>query len=1540
MSDHIRVFLKSLSDRGVKLRCEDSQLHLRAPKGVLSGEDQQQLRAMKDEIVALLEASQKPPLRVELRQERPQLSSAQARLWLLDGLFQLGSAYHIAMGIDIEGPLDVASWQAAFAHMIARHEILRTTFASHQGEPFQVIGNREAIQIECQDLSRQHWSRQQDAAIAAPMDLEKGPLLRAFLWRESPTRARFFLVIHHILCDGWSVAIMVREMTACYKQLVQGQQPNLAPLAMQYADFAASQNAHGHDKADLDWWREELQGAPSSMALPRKAPVQPRPLATLQFHLDRRRQAELQDLARGCDSNLFAVLISAYGVMLHHFSADRDMVIGVPEANRPHLVLESMIGFFVNTLPTRLRLHHGDRCQDLMKRTHARFRAAQSRAQVPFEKIVEALALPRDKQSTPLFQVFFALQNMPRETLQVDDLQFKPVPIQAKHAKFDLYLDLVEEADGIHARLEYDGALFDRDQAEAMVICYQEVLEQFLKQPEQHIADLDLLPAPTRLNLIHHLQGPRNRAQGLLFDAFLGQCQQDPQAEAIRCGSESWTYAELAHNALAIRNGLRNQGLQVGQVVGICLSRTPWMVASVLGVLQAGGCYLPLDPAYPPARIRACLQDSGAGFLLSDPQSQPKDSDWGQSVEVIDPRQLKGVAEQPFIAALQAAYLIYTSGSTGRPKGVCLSHRAGSAMIYWATQTLTRHDLAQTLASTSLCFDVSVFEIIATLSSGGCLHLVDNALSLMDLPTKAVLTAVNVTPTVLGELLHIRALPAGLRVINLAGETLSDARVRAVRAACPQVRIFNHYGPTEANYASSSLVGSEPVTIGLPIHGASAYILNDFGQLLPKGVCGDLYLAGRALARGYHDQPALTASRFVPDPFSGLPGSRMYRSGDRARLNQTGQIEYLGRLDQQIKLRGYRIELEEVEAALQKLPGVSLAAAKIADCGNGPTLIGYLQADQLDCDQAIGLLQQQLPHFMVPASLVVMAHLPKTPNQKIDRQGLPLPNLEVKNLSPPRNQLETQMGAIWSEVLRHKAVGIYDNFFDLGGHSLLAARMIARLNEALHSQLAIADILNHPTIAALAERIDERYHQCQGEQEEPLSTQWLPLVSGQHFFFKVMTDYERGSMDPPMISADFPLIIPELEAAMRQVIAQHDALRLRFRHFEGRWQQRVAAVDEADLIEIVDLSHCHRSQQETVLQQAFLREGVRFSLERGPLFKVVIYMRGTHQPPMISFLIHHLVVDGFSLDIVMRDLQNAYFQRLKGEVMQLPPRTTSFARWALFINDYGRSEALAQQLPYWSDPRRLRVPRLPRDVAYDGADMERAGRSHQAQLSKEATERLLALGHRHGDGERDLILAALMSVIHHMSGHDCYLVNMVNSGRSKVFPQINLSRTVGWLSIGYPMLYWSPQKGDVRDWFRAIQDQDRDLPDKGLGYSPLCDFHPNPLARKLTDMPRAELLFNYLGDQGDRARTFEASSDPLPDPTPEMILEMGDDAQTRPFPLHLEMAINEGVLHWKWCFSLLHYSRATIETLASQTLNQLEILMVHLSPESHVGAPA
>lgn len=1035
-------------------------------------------------------------------------SFAQQRLWLLDQLEPQSAAYNIPTSVQLNLSLDVGALERSINALIARHEVLRTTFVAVDGQPMQVIAPFLKVPLPVVDLSSLSEDQLEAEALhlanreaQSPFDLAKGPLLRTTLLKLADDEHTLLLTIHHIISDGWSLDVLFEELAALYGDFSRGQSSTLPALPIQYADFAIWQKEQLQGEAlaeQLAYWKQNLAGAPATLNLPTDRPHPAEPSShgsAYLFTLPTSFTEALKTLSRKEGVTLYMTLVAAFQTLLYRYTSQDDIVVGSFTAGRTQAETEALIGLFVNTLVLRTDLSGNPTFRDVLKRVREVVLEAYAHQDVPFDYLVRELRPARSLGQNPLFQVMLVLAP-PLTTLpagwEPDTLAF-----QRDEAKFDLSLELADRPEGLICRFEYSTDLFDASTISRMAGHWQTLLEGIVADPELHLSELPLLSEAEGHQLRVEwndtaMNYPREQCLHRLFEA---QVDQTPDAVAVIYGDDHLTYRELNSKANQLACYLQQLGVKSEMLVGIYVERSLDMMVGLLGILKSGGAYVPLDPTYPAERLAFMIEDAGVSVLLTQqrlverlPRHEARviclDTEWKIIAQQSEDNEISSTTGE------NLAYMLYTSGSTGKPKGVLGTHRASINRFNWMWETYPFETGEVCCQKTSLSFVDSIWEIFGPLLRGiRTVIIPDTVLKdpqqmLQALATHSI-SRIVLVPSLLRVLLDAEAdlesRLSHLKYCISSGEALSLELAQRFLRSMPNTVLINLYGSSEvaADATCYEIRSDKPPTcipIGRPIANTQIYLLDRHLQLVPIGVPGELHAGGDGLARGYFKRPELTAERFIRHPFSDVPGARLYKTGDWARYRVDGNIELIGRLDHQVKIRGFRIELGEIEAALSQHPAIQQAVVVAReDVPGDKRLVAYTVAQPSQMLKASDLrsyLKAKLPDYMVPSAFVSLEALPLTPNGKVDRRALPDPDYSGSELFvAPRTQLEEVVAACWSQMLRVERVGIHNDFFDLGGHSLLAMQVISRLRTIVQVEVSLRSFFEAPTVAQLAETI-------------------------------------------------------------------------------------------------------------------------------------------------------------------------------------------------------------------------------------------------------------------------------------------------------------------------------------------------------------------------------------------------------------------------------------------------------------------------------------
>ncbi|MFE7115549.1 amino acid adenylation domain-containing protein, partial [Streptomyces sp. NPDC057654] len=1296
------------------------------------------------------------------RPDRVPVSFAQRRLWFLNQLEGPSATYNIPTTLRLSGALDADALRAALGDVVVRHESLRTVFGEDADGPYQRVLDPWSARPELTPVRTTEPGLEEELRRAARhgFDLSSELPLRAWLFETGPDEHVLMVLVHHIVSDGgWSTPLLVRDLTTAYTSRSMGQAPDWAPLPVQYADYTLWQrDILGSDEdpdspisRQLAYWEQALAGLPEELGLPTD---RPRPADTsyrgdnVPIAIPAALHQRLETLAQENRASLFMVVQAALAALLTKLTGGTDIPLGTPIAGRTDDALEDLVGFFVNTLVLRTDTSGNPTFTELIARAREADLAAYAHQDVPFERLVEAVNPARSMSRHPLFQTMLAFNNVDQRAAlgerggQLPGLSVTGHRVGTGIAQFDLRFALADgraadgAPDGINGIIEYSTDLFDHTSVERIGERFVRLLEAVTAAPELAVSQVDVLGADERRRVLEEWNDTAAEVpRATLPELFERQAARTPDAVAVTYGEVTLSYAELNERANRLAHLLIALGAGPEGFVGISLPRSELTIVSLLAVLKAGAAYVPVDPDYPTDRIAHLLTDAAPALLITVDDVLSRLPDDGPKRLVLDDRQtVEAVADRPAsdptdadrsgtLSPLHPAYAIYTSGSTGMPKGVVVPHENVADLAAWAAAEFGAEELAHVVASTSLNFDVSVFEMFGPLLSGGSIEVVRDLLALADGSRTAVAAGlVSGVPSAMSQIVGEGRLPVTARSVVLAGEALSAQAANGIVRAVGAERLANIYGPTEATvYAAAwySRTGAQaPPPIGRPIRNTRLYVLDAGLRPVAPGTSGELYIAGEGLARGYHQRPGLSAERFVADPY-GRAGTRMYRTGDLVRWSADGELEYIGRTDFQVKIRGFRIELGEIEAVLGRSALVAHSAVVVREDRPGDKrLVAYVvPADGAEADA--GALRRHvgeaLPDYMVPSAVVTLGALPLTPNGKLDRKALPAPEYGAETAGrEPRTPQEEILCGIFAEVLGVDRVTVDDDFFELGGHSLLATRLAARARTALGTELSVRQLFERPTVAALAAALS-------GSEEgrAPLTVcarpDRLPLSYAQQrlWFLHQLEGPSPTYNVPTGIRLSGALDAEALRAAFADVVARHETLRTVFAEdAEGPYQRVLPERGAVPELTVVATS------EDGLAGELARAARHSFDLTREPPLRVRLFETGPGERVLL-ILVHHIATDGWSMPLLVRDLTAAYTARsTAGRAPDWAPLPAQYADYALWQRDILGSEddpasAVSRQLAYWQQtlaglPDQLEIPTdrpRPAETTYQGDEV-------------------------------------------------------------------------------------------------------------------------------------------------------------------------------------------------------------------------------------------
>ncbi|WAM30052.1 non-ribosomal peptide synthetase [Myxococcus sp. NMCA1] len=1433
-------------------------------------------------------ASALPPIRAAPRDRPLPQSFVQQRLWVMEQLTPDTATYNNPAAVAIDGALDIRAMEQSLLRVVQRHEALRTTFRNEGDLPVQVVHPLKTLELPITDIStlpegeRDARARQlANEEAHLPFNLVRGPLFRARLLRLASDRHVLFVTMHHIVSDGWSVGVLVREVAESYEAAVQGREAQRPPPSVQYADYALWQREWMQGpvlESRLNYWREQLAEAPAALELPTD---RPRPAvhtyrgALLPVKMPAKLSEAVTALARRQEATPFMVLLATWQLLLSRYSGQQDICVGSPIAGRTRPELEGLIGFFVNTLVFRARMSPELTFRELLAQAKAAALGASEHQDVPFEKLVEVLQPARDPSRSPLFQVTLTLQNTPPVRLELQGLSLRVLETELETVKFDLSLLLEETPEGLSGALNYNTDLFDASTAERMMGHFRTLLEAIVTDENQRLAELPLLRTEERQQLLVDWNAtsavfPRDTPIHVLFSE---QAARTPDAMALISGESVVTYAELDRRSNQLAHHLRAYGVSRGTRVGLCLERSPDMVVGLLAILKVGGAYVPIDHNYPAERISLLLQEAGVSvFVTQESLADELPSSGGLMVCVDTDADV--IAAMPHdappsvaVGGDDLAYVMFTSGSTGRPKGVCIPHRAVSRLVL-ANPFIHFGPDEVFLQLAPVAFDASTLELWGALLHGARLVLAPPHTPSLDelaaLLTHHRVSTLWLTAALFEQMvLHQGNALAGVRQVLAGGDVLPPLRVRQHLERIPLGAVLvNGYGPTENTTFSSthSLRAGEAfgtsVPIGRPLGHSTAYVLDSRMEPVSVGVPGELFVGGDGLAWGYLNRPELTAEKFLPHPFSSAPGDRLYRTGDRVRWKPNGSLEFLGRSDFQVKVRGFRIELGEIEAVLQQAPGVQEAVVLAREDSPGDKrLVAYVVGeDGVESVEPRALrdhVLRKLPEYLAPAIFIPMESLPLSATGKVDRKALPAPDadraLMGASFEAPRDASEQAIADIWAEVLGLRQVGIDDSFFELGGDSIRSIQVIAKLRER-DLELPIMELLQHPTIRQLSGAVkhtggsapaahdvapfgfvseaDRKRLPEDVEDAYPLAA----LQSGM--LFESALDASAGIYhDMFSFHLELELHEPLLRQAFQELIARHAILRTSF-HLDG-YEEPLQLVhrEVKPPLRIEDLRHLEPSQQDAFLREWVEAERIKpFEWPQAPLLHVAVHRR-TDRSVQLTIVFHHATLDGWSAATLFSELLGRYLELQDDS--NTPPAQPLAATYRQFIALEREAQQSAESERFWL--KRMEAMDSPSPRPNRARDDERVLHTHDVRIPGPLQQALLRVAHEAGVSLKTVLLAVHLRVRGFVEGSTSVVTGIVTNGRPEV---VDGERMIGLFLNSVPFPVTLPG-GTWLELIQQIAKHEQEL-------MPHRRYPMARLQQKRGGQPLFDTLFNFI----------------------------------------------------------------------------------------------
>lgn len=1484
---------------------------------------------------------------------------------LFHSIFAPASGVYIGqITYELHGSLDILALEGSWQQVIDRHSILRTAFVWENLEKsLQVVGRQVKLPLLHHDwrgLTASQQQKQLEIFLQSDrhqdFELSKAPLMRLNLIQFSDEIYQLIVSHHHLVLDGWSLPLLFREVIAYYEAFRFGKKLSLE-RPYPYRNYIAWLQQQDIFQAQK-FWQEYLKGftAPTPLVVDKFAVSlvnQNQSAGKQQIRLSAATTDAIQSFARQYRLTLNTIVQGVWALLLSRYSSEKDVVFGATSSGRPVDLVgsESIIGNLINTLPVRVNVDYDQLILPWLQQLQTQQIEAR---QYEYSPLIDIQGWSEVYRGVPLFESIIVFENYPTDaSLQERAGDLK---IRKTHSILETNYPMTISV-GVFSEF-YINILYDTHRFEAATIArmlghLQTMLISIIDNPKQHLADLPLLTEAERHQVLKEWNNT-SAEYGLdkcIHQLLVEQVERTPDAVAVVFAEQQLTYQELNNKANQLACYLQKLGVKPDVLVGICVERSLEMVVGMLGILKAGGAYLPIDPNYPQERLEFMLNDADVSVLLTQERLVALLPPYEGHIVCLD-KDWEVIAQQISFTPKNTAqpdnlaYVIYTSGSTGKPKGVTISHRSLCNHMLWMQAEFPLNQSDRVLQKTAFSFDASVWEFYAPLLAGGQLILAkpggqQDSAYLVELIAEQKITILQLVPSQLRVLLEEQKIHhcQNLRRVFCGGEVLAIDLQNRFLKRLPSVELCNLYGPTEATidttywrckYEDNQLT----VPIGSAIANVQIYILDSHLQPVPIGVRGEIYIGGAGLARGYLNRPDLTAEKFIPNPFQ--HGTRLYKTGDLARYRPDGTVEFCDRIDGQIKLRGFRIELGEIEAQLRHHSAVKQAVVLVREDFPGEhRLVAYLVPSQNHAPTVSELrsfLKQNLPDYMIPTVFILLDTLPFLANGKIDKHALPAPDNVRPDLQEvfvaPSTPIEETLVQIWSEVLRVEKVGIHDNFFELGGDSILSLQVIAKANQA-GLQLTPKQIFEYQTIAdlALVAGTSKKV-----ETEQGIVTGSLPLTPIQNWFFKQeLIDFHHWNQ-AVILEVEQTCEPILLNQVIQQLLIHHDALRLRFMQTEFGWQSIITAPDQITPFSIIDLSTLPQTEQRQAIETKATELQASLNLSDGPLVQVALFVLGQKQPNRLLIIIHHLAVDGVSWRILLEDIQTAYQQLSQGKKIQLPAKTTSVKKWAENLKKHANSEAVQSELNYWLSQSYQQIYPLPVDYP-TGENTIASTCTVSVNLSQAETESLLSeVPAAYQTQINDILLTALVQTFQQWTGKNSLLVNLEGHGREDILENVDLSNTVGWFTTIFPVLLDITALFEPGDALKAIKEQLRSIPHRGINYGVLRYLSEHSIAEQLQALPQAEVTFNYLG-QFDQVISETSMFRPAAESTGDNQSPRG----SRNSLLEVNGLIVGGQLRLNWTYSKALHQQTTVEKLAQGYIEKLQQIITHCQAPASGG---
>jgi len=1399
----------------------------------------------------------------------------------------------VAFTVRIVSKPDIDALRKAFQKLLNNNESLRSTYYLNEGKPVQEVhGYKEVFfeEIDVKELNEEELKTKVIEVYKTPFDLEKGPVFKVHLFRVSDANFILLLKMHHICSDGWSIGIMLNELKQLYEDEINGNE-SVILNSQKYSDYINYQkeliNSAEGEKLWL-YWKNELCGEIPVLDLPAD---KPRPAlqifngATEYFFLEKDIVDKLKKLSQSEGTTLFVTLLTAYQILLHRYSGQNEILIGTATAGRNKTDFEKIIGYFINPVVIRGKFYDKLSFKDFLNQIKKKVLGAIANQDFPYPLVVERLLKKRDPSRSPIFQAFFGLQKVPKgkeiqelvvpgnEGARVSwgKLELESFDIPQQEGQFDLMLEFFEGENIFTGLIKYNADVFNPDRIKRMCGQFQILLNSIINNPDKKISELEILSEIEKKKIINEWNDTEvdYDLNQTIESIFSEQAKKTPETVAVEFEDKKLTYKELDTITNQLGNLLVKNGVTKNTLVGVYIERSLEMIIALMGILKAHGAYVPIDPSYPNERIDYMIEDSGVKIILSiDALSEnlsghrAKIFNLDKDIDILSGESI----EHPAINYDQKslAYVIYTSGSTGKPKGAMNTNGGILNRLLWMKDYLKITPDDKIFQKTSFSFDVSVWEFFLPLISGAKLVFAkhdghkDTKYLINEIINKNI-THMHFVPSMLQVFLEDEEVSkcVSLKKVICSGEELTVSLQNLFFNRFKNAELYNFYGPTEAAvdvtyWKCDKESKLNVVPIGKPVANTQIYILDSNLNIVPVGVPGELQIGGIQVARGYHNRAELTLEKFIPDPFGKIENARLYKTGDLVRYLNDGNIEYLGRIDNQIKIRGFRIELGEIEFVLNQYDDVKEAVVIAKELKKGDKrLIAFAipkRDKNVNSNDIRNYLKEKLPDYMVPSQIIFLNEMPLSQNGKVDRKALDNYEFTRDELqSEFRNastSVEKKLVDIWQEVLSIDEIGINDNFFELGGDSILSIQIISKANQ-YGLRITPKQIFQYQTIAELSTVIDDSDTSA---SDQDVVTGDVYLTPIQKWFFNLNLPEPHHFNHSVLLKVPSDLNSELLKKTVEELVKHHDALRLRFKKENTEWKQSNAEFENAVLFDCEDLSNINKNGNAESIKASIDQLQTSLSLFNGPLIRVRLFKLGTKEDKMI-IIINHLCVDGISWRILLEDFYNVYFHLNRGEKILLPAKTTSFKEWSKRLSQYSNSEKLSSEYDYWLSIAHSNFNSIPKDSAEDNNNTVESSDTVSLIIEEQMTESILQeVPKVYNTKINDVLLTALILAYKKWSDENRLLINLEGHGREELFENIDVSRTIGWFTSIFPIKLEAENPEDIGGSLKSVKEKMRQIPNNGIGFGLLKYLNNDEnINEKLHFDHQPEIIFNYLG---------------------------------------------------------------------------------------------